>query len=106
MDMSNITTVAGITIICYLLAQVVKTTPLNSKYIPIFCGVAGAILGVVGLFVMPDFPVSNYIDAIAVGIVSGLGATGAHQVFKQLSGSSSSGSTTVTEEYESIETEV
>ena len=99
MDMNNITTVAGITIVCYPLAQVVKTTPLNSKYIPIFCGV-------VGLFVMPDFPVSNYIDAIAVGIVSGLGATGANQVFKQLSGSSSSDSTTTTEEYESIETEV
>lgn len=106
MDITNISTVAGIVVICYLLAQVVKTTPLNTKFIPIFCGVAGAILGIVGMYVMPDFPASNIIDAIAVGIVSGLGATGVNQIYKQLSGSSSSSSTTVTEEYETIETEV
>ena len=41
-------------------------------------------LGVVGMFIMPDFPANDYLTAIAVGIVSGLAATGANQVYKQL----------------------
>lgn len=42
------------------------------------------MLGVVGMFLMPDFPATDYITAAAVGIVSGLAATGANQVIKQL----------------------
>ncbi|MBQ1788927.1 MAG: hypothetical protein II008_02010 [Oscillospiraceae bacterium] len=42
------------------------------------------ILGVVGMMTMPEFPVNNVIDAVAVGIASGLAATGAHQIGKQL----------------------
>ena len=38
-----------------------------------------------GLFMMPDFPATDYITALAVGIVSGLAATGINQVYKQLS---------------------
>ena len=34
--------------------------------------------------VMPDFPATDYITAVAVGIVSGLAATGANQIVKQL----------------------
>ena len=34
---------------------------------------------------VPDFPADDYITAVAVGIVSGLAATGANQVYKQLS---------------------
>ena len=44
-----------------------------------------ALLGVLGLFMMPDFPATDYITALAVGIVSGLAATGINQVYKQLS---------------------
>ncbi|MFQ9093825.1 MAG: phage holin family protein [Ruminococcus sp.] len=32
---------------------------------------------------MPDFPVQDVLSAAAVGIVSGLAATGANQIFKQ-----------------------
>ena len=38
------------------------------------------------MYIMPDFPAGDIITAIAVGIVSGLAATGAHQIYKQLSG--------------------
>lgn len=92
MDISSlgITGVAAITVICLLIGQGVKVSPLNSAYIPIICGVAGGILGVAAMFIMPDFPATDYITATAVGIVSGLAATGANQVFKQL-GSGSDG---------------
>lgn len=33
---------------------------------------------------MPDYPAKDYITGVAVGIVSGLAATGVNQVFKQL----------------------
>jgi len=80
------TSVAAITVICYLVAEIVKGTPLDKKWIPAICGVIGAILGVIGMHVMPAFPVNDYIDAIAVGIVSGFAATGIHQTVKQIGG--------------------
>lgn len=83
----GIASVAGITVICYLVAQVVKATPLDNKWLPILCGVAGGVLGVVGLYVMPEFPAGDVVTAVAVGIVSGLAATGVNQVYKQLSAS-------------------
>ena len=86
MDISSlgITGVAAITVICLLIGQGVKASGLDNKFIPIICGVCGAVLGVVGMFHMPDFPATDYITAAAVGIVSGLAATGANQVIKQL----------------------
>jgi hypothetical protein len=86
MDISSlgITGVAVITVICFLAGQVVKATGLDNKWIPIICGVFGAALGILGMFVMPEFPASDYLTAAAVGIVSGLAATGINQVYKQL----------------------
>jgi len=78
-------TVSGIIVICFLIGMAVKASPLDDKFIPIIVGVFGGILGVVGLMTMPSFPVDNYIDAVAVGIASGLAATGVHQIGKQLS---------------------
>ena len=87
MDISSlgIAGVAAITVICFLIGQVVKASGLDNKWIPITFGISGALLGVLGLFMMPDFPATDYITALAVGIVSGLAATGINQVYKQLS---------------------
>lgn len=82
--MGILATVAGITVICFLIGMGVKVSPLDDKYIPVIVGVCGGVLGGVGMYLMPDFPVHNIIDAIAVGIESGLAATGAHQIGKQL----------------------
>lgn len=84
MDFMGIAGVAGITIICYLAATGIKQTSLASKWLPTICGVLGGVLGVVGMYTMPDFPASDILTAIAVGIVSGLAATGADQLGKQL----------------------
>ena len=82
----GIASVAGITVICYLAAQEVKATNLDNKWLPVICGVLGGILGVVGLYWIPEYPAQDIITAIAVGIMSGLAATGVNQVYKQLSG--------------------
>lgn len=76
--------VAAITVIAYIIGLVVKASNLNDKWIPIICGLCGGVLGIAGMFIMPDFPVSDYISAFAVGIVSGLAAVGVNQIGKQL----------------------
>ena len=85
MDISSlgITGVTAITVICLLIGQAVKATKIDNSWIPIVCGVSGLILGVVGMFVMPDFPASVYLPAAAIGIVSGFAATGVNQALKQ-----------------------
>lgn len=83
----GIASVAAITVIAYIVGQIIKATGLDNKWIPVICGLAGGALGVAGMFVMPDFPASDPITAVAVGIVSGLAATGVNQAVKQLGGS-------------------
>jgi O-antigen/teichoic acid export membrane protein len=78
------TSVAAITVICYLVIEIIKTTALDRKWLPVISGVLGGAVGVVAMLVMPSFPASDYLNAIAVGIVSGLAATGANQVAKKL----------------------
>lgn len=76
--------VAGITVICSLVGQIVKNTPLNNKWIPCIVGVCGGLLGVVGLYIMADFPAAEPLSAAAVGIVSGLAATGLYEMKRQM----------------------
>ena len=77
--------VAAITVICYLIGVIVRATPLDNKYIPAIVGLCGAVLGIVALYVgLPDFPAADPLTAVAVGIVSGLAATGVNQAVKQL----------------------
>lgn len=89
MDISTFTQVAAITIICYLAGEIVKASKIDAnKWIPVICGALGAILGVVGFYTMIDFPAADIMNAIAVGIVSGLAATGINQAVKQLTNTS------------------
>ena len=76
--------VAAITVIAYLVGSAVKATTLDNRWIPSICGTIGGILGVLAMRIMPDFPATDYITAVAVGIVSGLAATGVNQIGKQL----------------------
>ena len=81
----GIASVAAITVVCYLVGLIVKASCVNDRYIPIACGLCGAVLGPVGLYLGLDgFPATDYMTAVAVGIVSGLAATGINQVGKQL----------------------
>lgn len=84
MEMIGIASVAAITVIAYLIGEGIKVTGLDNKWIPVICGICGGALGIVGMKIMPDFPATDYITAVAVGIVSGLAATGTNQIVKQL----------------------
>lgn len=75
--------VAAITVIAYLIGQGVKASGLANKWIPIICGAVGLLLGIVAMYIMPDFPAHDPITAAAVGAVSGFAATGVNQVAKQ-----------------------
>lgn len=83
MDITSMATnVVGITVICYLVGMVAKASALDNKWIPVVVGVVGAALGVAGMYVIADFPAQDVINALAVGIVSGLAATGVNQITK------------------------
>ena len=57
MDFTQVSTVVAIVVITYLIGLGAKAIPqIKDNYIPIIVGVAGSILGVVGMYVIPDFP--------------------------------------------------
>ena len=84
MEMWGVAGVASISVITYLMAELVKALTLDGKWIPVICGLLGAILGIAAMYTVPQFPANDPISAVAVGIVSGLAATGADQISKQL----------------------
>ena len=72
-------------VICYLVGLGAKTVDgVKDNYIPVIVGAVGGILGAVGMYVIPDFPATDIMTAIAVGIVSGLASTGVNQIYKQV----------------------
>lgn len=85
MDFAQVSTVVSIVVITYLIGLAAKAIPsVKDNYIPIIVGVAGGILGVVGMYVIADFPANDVLNAIAVGIVSGLASIGVNQIYKQV----------------------
>lgn len=88
MNPDIIATVAAITVICYVIGMACKVTGKIDKWIPVIVGISGGILGVVGWKTITGFPAEDVLNAIAVGIASGLASTGVNQIVKQLSQSS------------------
>ena len=73
MDISVIGTVLAIVVITYLIGLAMKQIPqVKDELIPVVVGTSGGILGIIGMYVIPDFPASDILNAIAVGIVSGI----------------------------------
>lgn len=84
MDITSVGTVMAVVVITYLIGLGAKNiSTIKDEVIPVIVGICGGILGIVGMFVMPDFPAHDILNAIAIGIVSGLASTGANQVWKQ-----------------------
>ena len=85
MDILGIAAIPVITVICYLIAEAIKATALDNKWLPVICGFCGGALGIAALAVSPSItPATDILTAIAIGIVSGFAATGIHQSVKQL----------------------
>lgn len=79
----GIEAVPVIAVIVFLIVEAVKATSLDNKWLPVIAGFCGGALGIAATVLMPDFPAHDPLTAVAVGIVSGLAATGAHQIYKQ-----------------------
>lgn len=84
MDITQMGTVLAIVVISYLVGIGAKLVPqIKDEAIPVIVGVTGGVLGIVGMYFMPDFPANDILNAISIGIVSGLASTGVNQVWKQ-----------------------
>lgn len=78
--------VPAIIVLCMLIGQGVKifVNPIKNEAIPFICAISGLALSVIAYFTIPAFiEAGNWMVAAAVGVVSGLAATGAHQLYKQ-----------------------
>ena len=84
MDITTLGTCVAIVAICYVVGMACKAAQkIPDEWIPVIMAVVGGVLGAVGMNIIPDFPAADYINAVAVGAVSGLAATGVNQVYKQ-----------------------
>lgn len=85
MENLGMASVAAITVICYLIGIWCKGSPaVKDELIPAIMGLCGALIGIIGFFThFPEFEGMHILTAIAVGIVSGLAATGVNQIIKQ-----------------------
>ncbi len=79
--------IIAIAVICGFVGFGVKQAAAGNekvvRLIPVIVGSLGGILGLLYKLVSPEYADMDVFMAIASGIVSGLGATGAHQVIKQ-----------------------
>lgn len=81
----GIVSIPAIVAIAYFVGESVKAYKNieNTKILPIV-GFVGIILGMVGFFVMPDFPAQDVITAAAIGAVSGMTSTWIDQLKKHV----------------------
>lgn len=85
MEILNYATVVPIIIICYLVGVLCKAvSKFPDEFIPVIVGVVGGIIAIPAMYIMPEFPATDVISAIAVGIMSGLASTGVNQIYKQI----------------------
>ncbi len=77
------TSIPIITGVCLALGKALKASPLDSRWIPLLCLVAGAAIGVLGYFFVPELHSGNIFTALFMGVSGGTAATGVHQIGKQ-----------------------
>ena len=87
LEIISVPVIAGIV---YFVMTVYKTLVKNApaiwtSLIPVWAAVLGIVLGLVAYFLVPEvMPAENALVAVLVGLASGLGAVGVHQVGKQI----------------------
>lgn len=89
MDYLELISVPAIAAIVYwvinLIKYAVKGNETFKRFIPLIAAGLGAVLGVVAFYAVPSIiPAANVVVAIVIGGASGLTATGANQIIKQL----------------------
>lgn len=86
--MEEFVSVPCIVLIVYMIIEVIKlcsNSQVVSKLFPMISCVLGIGLGIVAFYCCPTFiPAGNVLTAILIGGASGLSATGANQIVKQI----------------------
>jgi hypothetical protein len=76
--------IPAIVVISYMITETFKMY-INKKYLPIVAGISGGMLGVLSFVLQIDImPATDIVSALAIGIISGLAATGSNQIIKQI----------------------
>lgn len=88
-NFTDITTIPALAAIVYTIIDIAKTAMGGDerfkRFIPLIACVLGAICGVVAFYFVPGvLDTQNLLVAIVLGAASGLSATGANQIGKQL----------------------
>lgn len=74
-----------ISVICYLVVEALKGTPVKSQLYPLIALALGGLLGGVGNRFLPELIcASGSAQAILFGSLCGLAATGGDQIYKQM----------------------
>ena len=79
-----------IVLCCYIIGEIYKIIFRNNqktyKYIPILMAIVGGVLGVIMYLTNKEmiFNAANIWISLAIGIISGVSATGANQIIKQI----------------------
>ena len=108
--MENFAPVLGIVVILYAVSEILKRTVFKNNadmkaVIPFFCAIVGGIAGAV-MFAVDSSLITNatnIIDAVFIGALSGLLATGANQVYKQFLNLLAIGKSTAEEVQKNVE---
>lgn len=88
-NFTDITTIPALAAIVYTIIDIAKTAMGGDerfkRFIPLIACILGAICGVVAFYFVPGvLDTQNLLVAIVLGAASGLSATGANQIGKQL----------------------
>lgn len=88
-NLSQIAIVPLITAVCYVSLEIYKFAVKGKKnaarLIPAIAGILGVALGITAYYTSPGLiPAENVLTAILIGAASGLAATGANQILKQM----------------------
>ncbi len=89
MEYLELISVPAIATIVYWIMNIIKYAVQDNekfkRFIPLISAALGAVLGVVAYYAVPSIiPAANVCVALLIGGASGLTATGANQVIKQL----------------------
>lgn len=86
--MPEFVTIPAVVVICWFVGFCMKnliSSEKVDKFIPCVCGLLGAILAIIIFYTTPStIPADTWYTALAIGITSGLTATGIDQIKKQL----------------------
>ncbi len=88
--LSAMTVSPAIVILCYCIAEILKSYAFKNKdgrnMIPIFCALIGGVVATLIFFFYPQgISSANAMEAFATGGFSGILATGCNQIFKRVS---------------------